>query len=250
MLLEYLVRSKTQRAVLQALAHHEEGLTVRELAQKADAPYSNVHGEVAQMRRARLLRVKRVGNAALNTWDESNPDVKALKELLKHHSTPSTSDQDEVTAWNLKRWGAPLLRKGRRGGDLSLEETLVRGARLARRDPDVLQVWPVVVARNRVKLKLFDLELKARRQGARKTVGFLLALTGLLLESSTFCSAADRLRDRRVRKVEEFSLLPQGSRAHRLSEMRTPDVARSWCFTLNMPFEAFRSFLEKHRVET
>lgn len=242
--LEYLVPSRARRELLTTLRSQEEGLSVRQLSRRTGVAYSNAHREVDQMRRAGLLRSRRVGNALLCSWNGGHPAARAVDRLLR--LSRSGPPDEETLFRSLRRWGAPLARVATAGETLPLEETLGYALKLARRRPEVAHVWPVVLARHRTEVDAAALTLLAGRLGEKKALGFLFALTGSLLRDPVLARSGRLLRDERVRKTEDFFLLARGGRARRLAERRTPPLARRWRFRMNMPMESFESLFEKH----
>jgi hypothetical protein len=218
-------------------------LSVRELARKAGVSYSNAHRELMRMKEVGLLRTKVVGSALLCAWELRDPAARKLTALLE---TPGQKEvTDEAIYWNLKVRGAGLAREAESTHHLTLEETLAYGLELARRDPDVAQVWPVVLAKNRDQLDLGRLELLGGRLGQKRALGFLLSLTGTLLNDSKLLDYAWKLRDSRVRRMQDFFKLARGERAQVLAEANTPDLARSWFFRMNTSIASFQSHFDK-----
>lgn len=245
-LLDYLVPSPARRGLLRTLQAHERGLTVRQLSLRAGVTYSNAHREVDLMKRAGLLHTERVGNAVLCSWKGKSSEARILAPLLDTRKTSSASPPDEEAFfWNLKRWSAPLSRTGTPGKRLTLEETLAQALALARRDADVARVWPVLLAKNRSEVDIEELEFLARRLGEKKALGFFLSLTGRLLKDPSLARHADRLHDGRVRRMEDFFRARRGKRARALAGERTPDLAREWCFRMNMSLESFEQLFRK-----
>jgi hypothetical protein len=195
-----------------------------------------------RMKELGLLRTESVGRALLCSWELRNPATRKLTALLDVPDTGQVTD-DAVYS-NLKSWGAGLARNAQSTHQLTIEETLAYGVELARRDPDVAQVWPVVVAKNREHLDLGRLCLLARRLGQKRALGFLLSLTGTLLNDSILLDAALKLRDSRVRRMQDFFRATKGRRARALSEANTPDLARSWFFRMNTSIASFQSHLD------
>ena len=246
-LLEYLVPSRARREMLKTLRSGGPRLSVRQLSRRTGVAYSNAYREVAQMKRAGLLRAERVGNAVLCSWNAGHPAAEAAARLLREaEAGRSRPPGEEALYRNLRRWGAPLIRTGSGREDLSLEETLAYGLALARRRPEVARVWPVVLARNRSAVDLGDLTAQAVRLGEKRALGFFLALTGRLLRDPGLSRSERRLRDDRFRRTEDFFLLDHGPRARALAARRTPSLARRWHFRMNMPLESFESLFEKH----
>lgn len=237
-LLEYLVPSRARREVLQALRSQDGALTVRELSRETGVAYSGVHRELEQMEKLGLARLERRGNAVACTWNAAHPAAKAMEALL---GDPG----EETVFWNLRRWGAPLVRPGTPGETLSLESTLAYGLRLARSHSDVARVWPVVLAKNLRGMDLPDLVRGASRLGQKRALGFFLELTGRLLGDPALERQGARLRDERFRSTQDFFVGPQGGRARKLAERRTPALAKAWGLRMNMPLDTFESSFEK-----
>lgn len=241
-MLDYLVPSRARREVLRTLCHAGRPLTIRELGRRAGVPYSGAHREVMQLKRFGYLRTERAGKSLLCSWDAGNPGVRQLSALL---SAPGGGDSEESLYWNLKRWGAPLVRMAFASAKMSLEATLAVSLALARRDPDVAQVWPVVLAKNRDRVDLDLLEARARHLGQKRVLGYLLSLTGLLLRDPALVAFSRRLRDPRVRRRQDFFLLDRGPRARRLAEENTPRVARDWLYRMNATLENLQAHFDK-----
>lgn len=238
---EYLVPSSQRRALLKLLLR-QDGLSLRQLANRVQLTYSNAHREVGLLQKAGLVTAERVGNALLCRWNKANSHAQALEALF----SVATDEPDEDTVFsNLKRWHAPLSRDASSRRELSLEETLSRALLLARRHPEVAIAWPVALARNLTQVNLRELEAAARRLGEKQTLGFFLSLTATLLKRESLRQAARRLHDGRMKKPRDFFLMPQGDRASRLAAENTPAPARQWRFRMNLPLRSFESFFEK-----
>jgi hypothetical protein len=240
MLIDYLIPSRARRALLRA-ARDGAGRTVRELARAAGVPYSAAHLEMGRMAREGLVRKRRDGNAWHCAWNASHPAARRVSALLGREAP------EAGLIASLKRWGAPLTDPVRAAGRLPLEETLARAIPLSRRRPDLLRVWPIVLADRAEEVDLPRLAELVGRLGEKRALGFLLALTGRLARDARFSRAAARLRDRRARAVESYFRLPEGKRAARLAEARTPSIARRWLFRLNMPMDTFEDQFRKYR---
>src|SRR5688572_4698425 len=114
-LLEYLVPSRARREVLKALQSRNGGLTLLQLSRDTGVAYSSVHREVEQMETLGLARTERLGNTVVCTWNATHPAAKALHKLLCDASGEAADPDEETLFWNLRRWGAPLVRAGVRG---------------------------------------------------------------------------------------------------------------------------------------
>ena len=246
MLLEYLAPSRARREVWKVLRSESRGLTVRALAKRAGVPYSNAHREVMRMREVGLLRTESVGRSLLCAWNVRNPAARKLTALLEASDEADAAQSTDNTVYgSLKAWGAGLAKDTVQAKPLALEETLAYGVALARKDPDVAQTWPVVLAKNRARVDLDRLETLVRRMGQKRALGFLLSLTGLLLKDPTLPAFARRFRDSRVRSAQDFFTLARGKRMQTLAEANSPEVAKEWLFRMNTSLESFRSHFRK-----
>jgi hypothetical protein len=172
--------------------------------------------------------------------------VRLLAALLHtSNATNTRPSNDEVLYWNLKHRGAPLLRPGSRGKKLAVEQTLAQALTLSRKNPDVAQVWPVVLAKNLHALDLGELKTLARQLGQKKALGFMLSLSGMLLHDSRLTKFARGLQDKRVQATQDYFLLRRGKRARKLADEKTPPLAREWHFRMNMTLDQFKSHFNK-----
>lgn len=197
-----------------------------------------------------LVRTEVAGKALLCTWDSRNPAARKLADLLEaSEHAPSAHPHESALYGSLRAWGAGLAREATASQPLPLEETLAYGVELARRDPDVAQVWPVVLAKHRGRIDLGRLEILVRRLGQKRALGFLLTLTGLLLTDPTLPAFARRLLDSRVRGTQDFFTIPRGSRMRALARENSPRLAKLWHFRMNTSLESFRHHFEKFTSE-
>ena len=97
------------------------------------------------------------------------------------------------------------------------------------------------------RLKLPLLEFLARKQEVLPVLGFFLDLTAFLTNNATLRKAAQRLRDRRRRRMENFFVNREPNDFEKeLAERNTPPVARKWHFLLNMGMDSFEEVLRKN----
>lgn len=230
--------------MLKTLWSADRPLTIRQLARDARVPFSNAQREVKRLKQFGLLRTHAAGRSLLCSWDRKSDGPRKLASLLGAFPKTGVSE-DAVTYWNLKRWGAPLVRGAAAARPMSLESTLAAALPLARRDPDVAQVWPLVFAKNRVRVDMGLLEAEARHRGQKRVLGFLLSLTGVLMRAPALAAFARRLRDPRVRQRQDFFLLDRGPRARRLAEENTPRVAKDWLYRMNVTLESLQGHFDK-----
>jgi len=196
------------------------------------------------MRDLGLLRTERVGSAVVCSWDAASPAAKDLRPLLLRLRQAGDPSEDSVY-WNLKCWGAPLAKAVPKREEMTLEETLGYGLKLARQHPEVARVWPVVFAKHRSQVDLEALQRLAVRLGQKRSLGFFLDLTRTLLGNPRVKPSGKVARDRRYRKTQDFFLGPSSKRAQDLADLRSPREARNWHLRMNMPLESFKSSFDK-----
>lgn len=244
MLLDYLVPSRARRSLLKAIRARGGG-TVLDLSRHARVPYSAAHRELELMAQAGVVRRNRTAGGWACSWAAGRSGTRLLDGLLAASGSAADGPPERIVIAQLKRWGAPLVEAARSRELLSLEETLVYAIRVSRLRPEVLRVWPLVLARHESSVNLRRLRILAGRVGEKKALGFLLALTARLLRRPGWAAEAERLRDGRTRKMENYFLEMEGPRAARLTVLRTPALARRWLFRMNMPMETFESHFRK-----
>lgn len=169
--------------------------------------------------------------------------------LAKGGNDSRRIDREEASLlWNLNRFGAPLVNKGKASYPLGLEETLAQALYLARRRSDVARVWPVVFAKHHSRLLLSKIELGARRLGQMRTLGFYLSLLAELLGDDSFMKAARRLAGfiGTAAEMEYFFDRSRVAPLLALARRRTPRVAAKWCFWMNATVDWFRSCFLKY----
>jgi hypothetical protein len=193
-----------------------------------------------------LVLVKKVGRAIVCTWNEESPEAEALGSILgKPEKGDGSSRSEDTVYWNLRRMGAPLTKRGSKGEVLSPEDTLSYALILARKYPEVARIWPVLFATHRAKLDLETLRRVAHRLGQKRSLGFFMDLTQVLLGDPRRAGPKKAVRDRRFRKTEDFFRGESSKRAQELADLRTPRVAKNWHFRMNMPLESFKSAFDK-----
>ena len=221
-----------------------------QLAQLAGLAYSSVHAELEAMKAAGLVSVHTEGRAEMFTKNGEYPDAVTLTALLQNPKSTQETERnatDEDVQLNLVRFGAPLGVNGKSNVELSLEETLVLGLKLARQNSTVTRVLPVVFAKNRNTLDLKRLEFLAQQHHVLPVLGFFLDLTSVLTKNKKLHAQALKLVDRRRKRMEYFFVgRKQGQFEKELTEMNTPDLARKWLFFMNMGMDSFETLFRKN----
>jgi hypothetical protein len=245
-MLGYLVTSSTRRRLLELLWQRRETGTVSELAKAAGLSYAGTYRELQQMVRHGLA------TRTLHDGDEhyaaafDHEDAELLQRLLAAPLRRArTTSTDAVTRGQLRALGAPLQDAEKPVAAGELEEVLVRGVELARRDATVARVLPIVFWRARDVLDRDRLEEVARARHQKQAVGLMLAIVARLGNDTRVARWSERLRDHRVSALRPFFEVPSTRAAERTAERRTPDLARDWGFAMSLQLEDFRSQFEK-----
>ena len=253
-LLDFLVTSQTRRELLRLLWAENLESSVYQLAALVEGAYSSVYDELASMQNEGLVTSRRHGKAVIFKKNERYASSRALKTLLDAQQPSAGSARkatDNEVRLNLVKFGAPLGVHGETKVDLSLEETLVGALALARHDATVARVLPVVFAKTHDLLNLRRLEFLARQHGLLPVLGFFLDLTASLMKSKRVHADAQRLKDRRRKRMENFFVDRKFNRFEAaLSEMNTPPVARRWNFLMNMGMDSFEDSFNKSFPES
>ena len=110
----------------------------------AESAYSSVHTELAAMKNEGLVTSRFEGRAELFSKNDDYLFKSALLALL---DAPAVSVQNQPIhendlLANLAKYGAPIANSSPAHSTLSLEETLVHGLALARRDSTVARSLP------------------------------------------------------------------------------------------------------------
>lgn len=247
-MLDYLVTSKARRRLLRLLWAEKVKAPVFHLAELGGLNYRSAHKELNRMLCAGLASRSIVGNATVFEADFDHPQADLVRALVADSASGSAKRrvrqakaEDERTRSWLAACGAPLHANPAEEEPPSLENLVVRSARLARSDVSVARSMPVFVWRHRQDLDFRLLYLEAHQLAEKRTVGFFLALTGILASDSELLDAAEKFRDRRVKKTVDFFVRSHSPSERRLAEARTPTVAKDWLFRMNMTMESFAS---------
>jgi hypothetical protein len=244
---EYLVTSSVRRRLLALLWTEQARGSVRELAERAGVAYAAAYRELREMVRQGLATGAVADGVEQYSAATNFPDADLVHRLLATRPrTPVRRDEQQaVERGRLRSLGAPLPVDPAPVQDAELEEALVAGVELARRDPTVATVLPVVFWKQRGELDRERLEAVARKAKEKHAVGFVLALTGELSGDRKLSRLAEQFRDARVTRLRPFFELPDTRSARDTAERRSPEVARRWGYTLNLDLESLRSQFEK-----
>lgn len=245
-MLQFLVRSKARRRLLTLLWVEKARGSVSELAEEAGLGFATAHAELKQMRQYGLARLERDGRRDVYVANFAHPEGDVLEALLRGSSaTEGSPESDEdVKGW-LKALGVPLRVPDATAPAPSLSDVLVEGVRLARKDPTVARALPLGLWSHRDELDVSELLERVRRPEEKHAFGFFLELTGHLGGDRRLVGLAEMFKDKRLTAEREFFLLPPTRSRRKLSDARTPEIARRWGFRMNMDYEAFESLFRK-----
>ena len=251
-LLDLLVTSETRKQLLKKLWQEGVEASANQLAHLCGCSYASVYDELEQMVRDGLVLKVKQGKSNLYSSNLKSEFAEPLKQLLGRVKSPSCLSQlkaSEVES-HLFVYGAPLGGVKSTECWLSLEEALVAGVALARKNSTVARVLPVVVAKNVKAIDSAKLLFLTRQESLNQEMGFLLDLTGTLSGSRKFKDLARQLKDHRVKKSQPFfTESPKGKYARLLEDQNTPYVAKKWHFSMNMGLDSFSSLFEKSMAE-
>jgi hypothetical protein len=128
-----------------------------------------------------------------------------------------------------------------------LEEIVTAGLRLAHVDATVARTLPIVLSRNRARLRLDVLIRAARDAGEGAALGFFLDLTSELTDDPHLAKSARALEDTRpLHPTYFFTVGSDTLVGGELAASRTPPAGRRWNYLLNMPFDSFETLFRKH----
>ena len=156
------------------------------------------------------------------------------------------------TGMSVRNWlrgiGAPIVQAGSTDQLAPpLEELVAAGLHLTHTDASVARALPIVLWRNRARLRFDELARVARQEGEGATLGLFLDLTSQLTNDPELAKVARSLEDTRSPSTAFFFTAAADTVAGReLAEIRTPAVARRWRFLMNMPFDSFETLFRKH----
>lgn len=170
------------------------------------------------------------------------------RSLPPRRAPPRRSEgNDTVRSW-LQSVGAPVVQAVATDEPVpSLEDLLTLGLQLAHADASLARTLPVVLWRNRARLRLEELSRAARAAGEGAALGFFLDLTAELAADRELAKAAASLEDARSPALTFFFTGAGDTLVGKeLAERRTPTVARRWRFLMNMPFASFETLYRKH----
>ncbi|MCP4347000.1 MAG: hypothetical protein GY795_15910 [Desulfobacterales bacterium] len=156
--------------------------------------------------------------------------------------------------YQFQKLGAPVGGKFETAEDTttdSPEEVLAASLALARRNPVVARVFPVVIAKNKSCFDNFDLLRNlVRAAGETKTLGFFLELTFELTGEKYFSFLADQLSEFRNGEPEDFFVhVKKNKYLQQLEDMNTPPVAEKWRFRMNMNTDSFATIFRKFQKQ-
>ena len=159
----------------------------------------------------------------------------------------SAAPARSVRNW-LRGIGAPIVQDGSTDQLAPpLEELVAAGLHLTHTDASVARALPIVLWRNRARLRFDELAERARHKGEGATLGLFLDLASQLANHPELADVARTLEDTRSPSTTFFFAGAGDTAAGReLAELRTPAAARRWRFLMNMPFDSFESLFRKH----
>jgi len=244
---KYLVTSKTRRTLLSLLWGEERSGTVANFAKWAKVAFAGAHKELHAMKAAGLVKTEWENGREVFCPVKDHPMKDVLKKLVRSEDATPTKAQDtnsQVKA-ELAYLGLPVnTPKHSRRSNESLEALFAAACRLARTDASVARSLPVLVSKYRNSLDYKTLDKECRQLGQRHVMGFFLGLAGHLMKDDDLEKEAEHFRDNRRKKPVSFFVNPS-KLSMRMVKEKTPELAKSWNWLMNMSMDSFTSTFEK-----
>lgn len=244
---EYLVTSKTRRALLKLLWADGRAGTVTQFAEWADVAFAGAHKELNSMERAGLAEYQWEDGHKVFSCVQDHPMKRVVKELVKSEKLASKGvhQSTSLVKEELAYLGLPVnAAKRPPKPNTSLEALFASACNLARDDASVARALPVLLSRFRNELNYELLQSECKSLGQKHTMGFFLQLSGHLSGDKELEREAERFRDHRRTKLSHFFNSPS-KLALRNAEEKTPDLAKNWAWLMNMSMDSFTSTFDK-----
>lgn len=251
-MLDYLVTSRTRRALLELLWRDGVSGTVTDLADKSGVAFAGAYRELKAMVEADLAEIEWRDGSKVFSANKAHPMSGLLRKLVKRVEAEKNlhSVEREKLRENLAFLGLPVSAgKIAPEAGVAVETLLVEAANLASEDASVARSLPVLLHKLRDTLDFDTLKHESWKMGNKHRVGFFLELAGKLGSDRLLTEAAGDFMDHRYKVPKQF-FHKQSRLSEQAAEMRTPDLARKWGWRMNMGFDAFESTYKKFRRET
>ncbi len=246
-MLEYLVTSRTRRALLVVLWRDRSTGSVSGLARLADVSFAAAHDELHAMCAAGLAVRERQGASLVYRAQREHPDRELIERLLEAHPRQPARERVESMAGKLAALGAPFVTdQAGEAPSETIEETLAEAVSLSHDDGQLAKVLPYVLWLNRQRIDWDRLSTEVTKRDERPALGLFLELAGRLGEAPDLVRASLGLRDRRRRRVRQFFTRATGRYAAAVARRTTPPVARRWGYLMNLPLETIEAVFRKH----
>lgn len=243
---DYLVTSRARRQLLRRLWALRASGSVSALARASGVSFAAAHRELEAMKAAGLTVAERDGVATVYRANLAHPQADVLTSLLTATPPAHGDSEEQRLRGELAALGAPLGGPAPKNRHLPAEEVLAEGLVLAHHSPTVARVLPIAFWRQRDSLDYERLKRTATLRDEGQALGFYLELTGHLGGDRRLVGRASALRDRRRTALRPFFSGGRGSFARAAAREKSPALARSWGFLMNMELESFATAFRKH----
>ena len=242
---EYLVTSRTRRALLRLMWGEGRQGSVADLAKWADVAFAGAHKELHAMEAAGLAVSEWKNGQRVFAAAKDHPMKAVLKSLVQDTSAVRSQGPDPALKEQLAYLGLPVnVPRRRPDSDTSLEALLAAACRLARSDASVARSLPVLLHKYQRELDFAVLMKECRKRGEKHTMGFFLDVTAHLSGTRKLQKEAERFRDHRRKRLEPF-FVNSSKRSLRLAALKTPKLARDWNWLMNLSMDSFAGTFEK-----
>jgi len=246
-MLDYLVTSRTRRALLELLWRDGVSGTATDLADKSGVAFAGAYKELKSMVEFKLAEVEWRRGGKVYSANRNHPMASLLRSLVKQSKTKKSrhSEESEKLRGNLAFLGLPVnARKVAPEPDVTMEALLADAADLAQVDASVARSLPVLFGKFGDSLDFDDLKHESWKRGNKHRVGFFLDLAGELFSNERLTEASKNFMDQRYTVPKQF-FANQSKLSQELAEMRTPSLAKKWGWRMNMGLDVFESTFEK-----
>lgn len=240
--IDYFVKSPVRKRVLRLLFVDDAAGTVADFAARGGVGQSSAYRELRAMQKIGLVRATR-GPSGNMTYS-SNPDH-PITPVVRRLFHPIVLPDDDRTRDALFTLGAPTF--GKEAVVRDVDQALVGGVHLARRDGTLASVLPVVLYKQRDSIDVDRLFALAQEAGECRATGFFLDLTTHLSGDQRFSTWAKLFYDHRRTGVEYlFDSDDRNTLSRMIARRNTPKVARKWNLRGNLGLDAYVSMFKRH----
>src|SRR5690242_15268985 len=130
-MLDFLVTSRARRRLLDVLWRQEAAGSTAQLAERAGVGFASAYRELRAMEAKSLVETEREGSALVYRANHAHPLADALRAVVAAPRQPEDDPERQQVRGQLAALGAPLQHAAVEPPSGPVEETVVRGVRVA-----------------------------------------------------------------------------------------------------------------------